>query len=261
MFGKRYSFRQLLKYRCLKKDMLKEFRDWSKGNPQKNFGAFYVEREAVKAKDQTSEHVSLGTNLNTGDFKKAGLDKYEKLKNWGLRERHVCVDYGCGSLRIGQHVIKALAPGHYYGLDITDQFFNIGKEMLGQELIQQKKPQLSIIGDSVLDTIANRGVDYIFSNGVLIHVPPFELTNYFTKILSLLGPTTKLYIGMASYKENLQISPMSWAYTQSHIQQQILSIDAQLNIEFLNFQDYSKSTILGTKVIRRGTIFISRKPA
>ena len=169
MFGKRYSLRQLLKYRFLKKDMLKEYRDWSKSNPQKSFGAFYVEREAPKVNDQNSEHVSLGSNLNTGDFDKAGLDMYKKLKGWGLQEQHVCVDYGCGSLRIGQHVIKALNLGNYYGLDITDQFFNIGKEMLGQKLIQQKKPQISIIDDRLLDTIANRGVDYIFSNGVSLH--------------------------------------------------------------------------------------------
>ncbi|MFT7602498.1 MAG: hypothetical protein ACI8VT_000060 [Saprospiraceae bacterium] len=257
MLNKKYGFRSLIKYRFFKQNLLQEFHRWRKNAPGRNFYDYYVEMES-RALGKENEHPSLGNKIRNEDFKESGLGVFKDLLRWGLQPHHICVDYGCGSLRIGQHVIAELHPGHYFGLDVTDHFFHIGKQLLSQKLLQQKEPQLSLINNKILKDIADQGVDYIFSSGVLLHVPPFELADYFHKILSLLGPTTKLYIGMTAYKENIQFSHLSWAYTTTYIQEQLLNQDADLKIEFLDFSDFSKPTILGKLIIQRGTVFVSK---
>jgi hypothetical protein len=41
-----------------------------------------------------------------------------------------CVDFGCGSLRLGQHAIRYLDRSNYWGVDLTDSFIRAGIDLL-----------------------------------------------------------------------------------------------------------------------------------
>ncbi len=256
MYPNKFGIRRILKYRFLKQSLLREFRNWQRKKPTGLFYEYYVEVETKNLK-KAINHPSLGKKLRDAEFSKSGLDIFEYLLRKGLKPHHVCIDYGCGSLRIGQHLIDYLETGNYYGLDVTEHFFNIGRKLLPEKLLDNKRPNLHLIEENILRRIIHRNPDYLFSCGVLLHVPPFELRTFLNNIISLLGPSTIAYIGMAAYRENIQFSSVSWAYSQAYIRQQLLSIKNDLNISFEDFYDFPKETILGQLVIQRGTIVLS----
>jgi len=51
----------------------------------------------------------------------SGRWAFSQLLSEGLKPDDVLVDYGCGTLRMGLHAIRYLAPGNYWGLDINEK--------------------------------------------------------------------------------------------------------------------------------------------
>jgi SAM-dependent methyltransferase len=43
---------------------------------------------------------------------------FELLVNEGLKPHHKVLDVGCGSGRLGIHLLRYLEPGHYFGIDV-----------------------------------------------------------------------------------------------------------------------------------------------
>lgn len=255
---RKYNVYEKLKYRFLKQSLLSSFQKWKKREKNGSFSDFYVEMEWKKVRTG-AQHQSLGINLGEGVFEEAGLEAFNKLLKWGLKPHHHCVDYGCGSLRIGQHLISYLNPNCYWGLDVTDQFYQLGVEKIPTEKLAEKKPQFYKINAETLTQAAENEIDYVWCSGVLIHIPPFELKDFLTQILTLLGPNTAIFIDMAAYQENAQISPLSWAYTKDYLRDELYSCNASLSVSFLDFHPFQKHTVHGVITIERGFICISKK--
>ena len=258
MIFKRKNVYYFLKYRLLKISPLRDFKRWQRKHSNGQFYEFYAEVEA-KSLEKGGAHPSLGEKVVGVGFKKSGTDVFEMLKRRGVLPSDKVVDYGCGSLRIGQHFINYLQAGNYFGLDVTDHFYNIGKQLLPAELLTQKSPTLKLIQDKNLREIANYGIDFIFSSGVLIHVPPFELEAYFRNILLLMSSHTEVIVSIAVYKKTLQFSPLSWAYSTVFIKQQLLRIDPNLAVSFIELSDFTKQTAIGKLKIQRGYILIKNQ--
>lgn len=85
----------------------------------------------------------LGKEWSSESFATRGVRVFEELQRLGLRPGMRCIDYGCGSLRIGQHVMRLLEPGCYTGLDVTDEFYTYGLANIGPELVAEKRPHLA----------------------------------------------------------------------------------------------------------------------
>ena len=66
-----------------------------------------------------------------------GIDVFVKLKRYGLTEDALSVDYGCGTLRVGQHVIRFLPAGGYVGLDISTYLLDQGCSLLAPSLVDE----------------------------------------------------------------------------------------------------------------------------
>jgi hypothetical protein len=188
---------------------------WRMTNWRGGYGAFYSHVNAHKLGDGR-RHRTLGTQTWsegpawTGlEFEKRGTEILPDLAVFGLKPDSVCVDYGCGSLRIGQHLIRNLAPGCYWGLDVTDTFFRPAARVLPSDLIAAKKPNLHVIDEDVIARLERQPPDFIFSYAVLKHVPPREIDAFFDRFMRLVGPRTiaVLYFADAPTK---RIRPMSW---------------------------------------------------
>ena len=120
------------------------FEDWQKKNPSKTFKDYFA--ETVEAKLQKGRsHETLGGNFRQGDYATSGQGTFQRLLNYGLKPSDVCVDYGCGTLRIGQHIIDYLGPRGYRGLDISQYLLDEGRKLIGEEFWSEKQPQLQII--------------------------------------------------------------------------------------------------------------------
>jgi cyclopropane fatty-acyl-phospholipid synthase-like methyltransferase len=116
-----------------------------------------------------------------------------QLIELGLEPDHLCVEYGCGSLWCAEPLIRYLRPSRFVGLDVTDAFYALGRERLG-DLLVEKKVQLAVIGRDSLAEVAVLRPDFVFSHRVLHHVPSRGLARYMRSLCSLLDERTVLVI-------------------------------------------------------------------
>jgi hypothetical protein len=130
------------------------FEEWQSRNPSKPFKDFFAESVSSKLAGGKT-HASLGGNLLRGTFGRSGSKSFRRLTENGLKTSDTCVDYGCGTLRIGIHAINYLGPGRYWGMDISDTLLKEGRALIGETLWEEKHPHLRVISaESVAEVAA-----------------------------------------------------------------------------------------------------------
>jgi SAM-dependent methyltransferase len=149
------------------------------------FAQFYA-GTALKSVGKDAKHPTLGANLTEGeDWSAAGRRRFRLFRRLsGIKVRAIrVVDYGCGSLRVGQHFIRHGAPGSYVGLDVIPDFFRMGLEMIGEEVVSEKRPFLGLIGDGPAEArAAGHGANLVVSSAVAFHVHPVEMGTFVANI-------------------------------------------------------------------------------
>lgn len=198
------------------------FRHWLRRHPGTSFSRFYAGTIVARlnagrahhslGKRQFTESGRSGADWTAETFAERGRDQTNLLLELGLRPTDRCIDYGCGSLRIGQHLIRLLPPAHYCGLDVTDRFFLDGLSLIEPALIADKKPQLAVISEAVLRELAQEPPDFLFSYAVLKHVPPDEVTAYFDDVTRLIGPRSLACIFFVNGLKTTSLGSMSWVH-------------------------------------------------
>ena len=209
---------------------------WRRRHPGTPFSRFYADVIAARLNAGRAHH-SLGKrqydsssrassqrtsdSWTIGTFAQRGRDQANLLLELGLRVTDHCIDYGCGSLRIGQQLIRLLPPAHYCGLDVTDRFFLDGLSLIDPALIAGKQPRLAIIDEAVLAELALVPPDFLFSYAVLKHVPPAEVTAYFDEITRLIGPNSLACIFFVSGRKTTPAGSMSWVHAGTELLAQL----------------------------------------
>jgi hypothetical protein len=217
-----------------------QFKRWRRRNPGAPYANFYAAR--IERKLQRGlHHTTLGLRgwIPEGDsavewdrrsFAGRALKRWDEIVALGLEPHMRCVDYGCGSLRLGQHAMRYLDAGNYYGIDVTDAFIAAGLELIDPELVSSKRPQLATISGEVLRDIKAWHPDFIFSNAVLQHVPPEELSLFFERLESMMAPHTKAYILYVTGDRVQRFDSMSWKYPSDYIRAAAQSAAPSLKI-------------------------------
>lgn len=214
-----------------------QYLKWRVKNLDKSFADYYVYQvNSTLKKDKV--HPTLGKNIkNESKFYRTAEIEKKILIQAGLKPTHRIVDYGCGSLRIGEALIPYLNKGNYIGLDKEETFFNEGKKRLPDSLLKEKAPIFKTISDNNLKIIQEMGIDMVFSGSVLYHVPKKELKNYLENIISLTKPGGKIII---DFLESDQIKKRSWAtweYPSELIVKHIKEINLQLEFRISRIED------------------------
>lgn len=238
------------------------FRLWRWRNEGGTFADYYA-ATVTRRLDSGLPHRTLGLRQYTKQaaydaplltidlFKDRGRDQVELLRRLGLEPHFRCIDYGCGSLRLGQHLISLLPPGHYCGLDVTDRFYLDGIRLIEPALLAAKQPRLAVIGDEVIAELAGNPPDFLFSYAVLKHIPPQELRTYFTRIGRLIGPQTRALIFFSEASDIRRISSMNWAYPGEKLRQDLLACypTARIDIRRLTYGRHPDRRELGDAVL------------
>lgn len=137
-----------------------------------------------------AEHSTLGDKIRDEAYTRAKAERWlQRLIEFGLKPEHFCVEYGCGSLWAAEPVIRHLDTGRYYGIDLTDQFYEVGRKRLA-DLVAEKQVRLGVIAEPTLREIAALKPDFLFSRKVLPHVHEEALPRYLANICGLLAPKT-----------------------------------------------------------------------
>jgi len=226
------------------------YRLWRLRNPGGSHGDYYAAR-VTRRLDRGHGHSTLGLKRQgatrrptRGPTSAENLDKWRRgsgqfafLKSYGLDPLHKVVDYGCGSLRIGLHFMDHLAPGHYWGVDVTRRFFEDGLQQLDPHMVAEKAPRLDVISDETLAEIRAWQPDWVFSISVLMHVPPAEVEDFLRKITGLLAPGARAVIVFDRTPRNVRTATMSWTYSEAFLCEKLRRIDPAFDVAFRFFEN------------------------
>jgi len=101
-----------------------------------------------------------------------GKEQLELLKDEGLLPSHKFLDLGCGTFRLGLHVIPYLHHGNYYGIDIDQGMIDLGVEKeLEPAGLMEYDPTLYDNGDFNFGYFET-AFDFIFAYSVYTHLQP-----------------------------------------------------------------------------------------
>jgi hypothetical protein len=188
------------------------FEEWQVLNPGGTFKEYYV-GSVLDALSGKKRHATLGPITHDGSLERA--EKVARaLIGLGVSKSDLVVDYGCGTLRVGKTLIEYLEPSRYVGLDIDRRILDTGLAILPPWLAEQKTPLLGVIDDEVLGRIAAMRPRWIFSKGVIHHVPPPDLADFFGNISRLSYPTTEILLwARFSDTATRQASKRTWFHS------------------------------------------------
>ena len=233
----------------------RRFKRWQKKNPSKQFSDYFADIQKPGLL-RARTHPTLGSNLTGLAFGQSGIAEFNMLTRNGLTEDTVCVDYGCGTLRIGVHVIKYLGWGAYWGLDIDEAFLDKGRELIGTRLYTEKAPHLRVISPASITEAAASKPTFLFSISVMIHVHPNELEQYFHNIMAIIGDSGRAIVsGKWSDGDTRLFSRVSWAHSMASIRGLVLERGWEIRI--LQEGDAPQEYLRGP--IRKGVFLITKK--
>jgi hypothetical protein len=207
------------------------FEAWRERNPTRSVKDFYAQRKKTQV-DAGAAQSTFGADLKSGRaFEKSGVTFFQDLVGFGLKPTDSCVDYGCGTLRIGQHAIKYLAAGRYWGLDIAEWLLEDGRNLIGAELVAQKCPQLRVLSEKTVLEAAAAKPAVLFSAKVMQHVHPSELAEYFDNIMTIIGDWGQAIIfSKWSDADTIQYRVNGWAHSMPEIQRLVSRAKGRMQI-------------------------------
>ena len=160
------------------------FEEWKAVNQSGTFKQWYVYSVLDAVAGKKRSFTPPGARLKPGSLERAA-DIANLVIEFGVGKSDTVIDYGCGTLRIGRFVIEYLDPQKFIGLDIDQRIVDQGLTLLPRALVADKQPTVDVIGEDAIARLAKRHPRWIYATGVLHHVPPEDLSEFFQNILRL----------------------------------------------------------------------------
>ena len=204
-----------------------QFALWSLRNPGRSFREFYA-NSVARSLNNAKRHSSLGSNLKPDSTKRA-QQTFDKLIAQGILPNDTVVDYGCGTLRIGKLFIEFLDADRYVGMDIDERILDAGRSQLPPALFDSKRPSLEVISIDSLSRVAALNPKWVFSQGVLQHVPPLELDEYFKNLFPLIHAGATGLIKARIDSRARRLSTMSWVHELGQLEAAAVRHDMKLD--------------------------------
>ena len=151
------------------------------------------------------------------------------LQKLGLRADMRCIDYGCGGLRVGRHLIEFLEPDSYIGLDVVDDFYRAGRQLLDPKLVAAKRPRFGLVDETDGDLTH----DFLFANAVVQHVPPAELDAFFARLARLTTPGSRSCALFVVSPRIERFGMLSWSYPAGHLLEAARRADGGLGLSLV----------------------------
>lgn len=192
----------------------RQAREFRERNPGESFTKYQMEKSIENLK-RGGSHPTLGRNIdgheNWWDAGAATYAHYRKL--FPIRDSSRVVDYGCGSLRVGAHFIRALDPGCYFGLELAGGLYEIGQEVIGEAILAEKQPRFGLVGTPAVQEAEAFGADFVYSTAVAFHVAPDDLELYHANLVKLAAkPGAMLFFDTKISDKPHRYRERAWAW-------------------------------------------------
>ncbi len=187
------------------------YRRWLKQHEGSDFKQFYIDTIEHCLVGEGRPHSTLGPQPIWERQADAIL---RQLVGLGLRRGDTVVDYGCGTLREGIHLIRYLEEGGYVGLDIDERILDAGRRLAGPELLADKKPCLAVVTPGVVAQAAAARPAWIVSSYVISQMPPDELDGYFDTLAKLMEGGGKAALQLRLAWRTRQYARTGWYHNR-----------------------------------------------
>jgi SAM-dependent methyltransferase len=147
-----------------------------------------------------------------GSFDLAAASQFDLLTLLGLREHHLLLEIGCGSLRSGRLFLVYLEPGRYHAVEPERWLVEAAIENeIGRDLVRLKRPVFEHGRDFRLDVFGKR-FDYIVAGSVFSHAAPAQIRACLGEAARVLAPDG---LFLASWLEGPSDSTSdAWVYPE-----------------------------------------------
>lgn len=173
-----------------------------------------AQRRRMNAKVQEDAEDAIG-----GRWNEIGKLQLKFLEEQGMQPSDKLLDVGCGTLRAGIHFIDYLKPEKYSGMDISDNAIDAAGEIVKQEDLQKKKPNLLVNKDLKFNEF-NENFDYIIAHSLCTHLPAEKVTELFSNVRKVMTENSEFYatFNTPSRGEDYVIEgPASYRYSAKKI--------------------------------------------
>jgi SAM-dependent methyltransferase len=159
--------------------------------------AFYLKHDYLEAyRRHTDDRVTRDPHLAIGGFwDEVGALQSSFLKSKGLSPQNTLLDIGCGTLRGGRHFIRYLAPGNYTGIDISPKAIEYGWQLVKEEGLTEKRPQLIVPSELGLtfSDLEGRKFDFLLAQSVFTHLLPDQVEQCFQNLHKVMSDTSRFF--------------------------------------------------------------------
>lgn len=133
------------------------------------------------------------------------------VRHLELEPHHRLLDFGCGTLRTGKHLIDYLEPGRYVGVDISRGAVDYARDLITRkESLSRKAPRVELV-EPFQELELPRPPDFILCHSVFTHLVRPAARRTLSQLRLVMGEETTLALtafcgesyGHRSYK-NIQ---------------------------------------------------------
>ena len=159
-------------------------------------------------------------------FDRMGQWQFDFVKNTGeVNKTTKFLDVGCGTMRLGKHIIPYLNKNNYTGLDFNQQMVNEGiKQELTEDIVKTKQPKF--VFSNCFDTTDCVKQDFIWINAVFNHLKLTTIKTALENLLKCSHMDTHLYFtyweGASTNYDNDQYDSNKRDHT--HTKQEMLQL-------------------------------------
>ena len=186
---------------------------WRLSHPTAPYEQYYVHRVMSKIRSGHG-HPAIGPKARP---LRNESELLEFLLKHGLKPGDLTVDYGCGSLRLAPPLIDFLEPGKYWGMDLAQDFLDLGRAHLPPALAQAKRPRLDVIGDDVVQRARSEAPRYIISWHVCSKVPENRFDAYIGNIVGMMTPGATALVHFPEAAAMRKQTALAWARPRSQV--------------------------------------------
>ena len=186
---------------------------WRMSHPTAPYEQYYVHRVMSKIRSGAG-HPAIGPTARPLRTESELLDF---LRKHGLQPDDLTIDYGCGSLRLAPPLIDFLEPGKYWGMDLAQDFLDLGRAHLSPDLTKAKQPRLDVIGHDVIRNARGARPRFIISWHVCSKVPENRFDAYVGNITEMMTPGATALIHFPESAELRKLTGLAWARPRDHV--------------------------------------------
>jgi hypothetical protein len=202
--------------------------NWRLRHPTAPYEQYYVHRVMTKIRSGRG-HPAIGPKARP---LRNETEPLAFLLRHGLQSGDLTIDYGCGSLRLAPPLIDFLEPDKYWGMDLAQDFLDLGRNHLSAELAQAKRPRLDVIGDGTIQRARSEAPRYIISWHVCSKVPENRFDAYIGNITKMMTPGATALVHFPEAAEMRKQTGLAWARPRSQVSSAVARANPSIACSF-----------------------------